>query len=353
MKRIYLLGAILFLLAIAVIDYCYKGGTDVGFDNNAVAATIEPAVGLGVPAASGTQTSVPVNTQIVVKKIITSADVCVRHDYPKHKATAVKYASVATDRTGRPAKVIPGAYVQDDELVVERSNEYYAKVPSKKEAVRVRKVSNRVPYEGEVIYEGALRGGLHRIGFGPEIGFNQNTLNHSNTPNMATGNVHVGIVTSISLGDNVAVTSGIRYITKGTKTVGTMDVFSREKLKLHYLQVPADIIYKFGDAGNARLMLGAGPYVSYLVSAKDAIKTSNDGFVDVLPVAPNFNKNNIAKLDWGFNGFVGVDSPEGLFIKAGVDVGMKDIQQDPVKGSSDRNFSFLITAGYILGGYNR
>jgi len=192
------------------------------------------------------------------------------------------------------------------------------------------------------------------VNFGPEFGFNQNGLYDNNTPNMMTGNVNAGINVNVRMGDHLALQPALLYMTKGNRWMDEMDVSTNEKLKLHYLEVPIDLVYKIGQVTNTRFLVGAGPYVSYLVSAHDKFN-SPDAVGDVLnPATPAYNTSNIVKLDWGVNGFIGCETPEGIYAKVGVDYGLRDIQQDPATGiSSNRNYNFIFSVGYMLGGYQK
>lgn len=190
------------------------------------------------------------------------------------------------------------------------------------------------------------------VQFGPELGFNMNGFYNNQTSNMETGYMHAGIAVNIRLGNHFALQPGPRYIAKGNKRGDDMDADVKEKLMLHYASLPVNLIYKFGSPGNARVMIGAGPYVSYLAGIKHRYSNWAMGFSDVIgPPAPAYNTSNIEDIDWGLNGFTGVESPEGLYAKAGVEYGMKDIQHNPVTNiNSDRNYSFLFSIGYLIGG---
>ncbi len=233
------------------------------------------------------------------------------------------------------------------------------------EKTKVPPVQNTVPISVQQIKE---RQNKNRksgsINFAPEIGANINGLNHNNTSNLYTYGFHAGVMMNIGLNDAFALQPGLRYIQKGNeeKRVSSaniaevslpMEVNTTRKTMLEYIELPLNLVYKFGgEKGTSRFMIGAGPYVSYLVNAKDNIKsttTNDEGFVVNTKNYTTTTTANMKKLDYGIGGFIGCQAAKGFYAKGGAELGLRDIVQDPVNGNSDRNFNFMISVGYILG----
>jgi hypothetical protein len=181
---------------------------------------------------------------------------------------------------------------------------------------------------------------------GVEVGYSQGTLTNNHTQSMQVGNIMAGLLVNVSIGNHFAIQPGIRYITGGNRLL-TMNNANDEKLKLHYLQMPANLVWKFGRPGTTRFMIGATPYVSYLINTKDKFRANADEG-DFTP-SPQYNTSTINKLDYGVGGFVGIQSAEGIFAKIGTQYGMMDIMKN-ADGSSNRNNTFFASFGYIIGG---
>ena len=166
---------------------------------------------------------------------------------------------------------------------------------------------------------------------------------------MPTGNFNFALVYNVNLGDHMAFQPGIRYITSGTKLQNEMEIDNKEKLTMHNIEVPANLVWEPGKLGNARIMIGAGPYVTYLVSSKDkyqATPYTDDGAY--IPSVQQYNTAGINRLSWGLGGFVGIQSPDGFYLKAGGESSMADLMKNSI-GGTQRTYSLMINIGFIMG----
>jgi hypothetical protein len=217
----------------------------------------------------------------------------------------------------------------EKEIVVEKRKTYFGNVP----VTETKKQHKGISLPANLL--------------GVEVGYSQGALTNNHTQSMQVGNIMAGLLVNVSIGNHFAIQPGIRYITGGNRLL-TMNNANDEKLKLHYLQMPANLVWKFGRPGTTRFMIGATPYVSYLINAKDKLNTNAQEGNDFTP-SPQYNTGAINKLDYGVGGFVGIQSPEGIFAKVGTQYGMTDILKN-ADGSSNRNTTFFASFGYILGG---
>jgi hypothetical protein len=184
---------------------------------------------------------------------------------------------------------------------------------------------------------------------GVEIGVNQSSLENTAVSVIPRGNVAIGLLYNLNIGNHLAFQPGVRYVTKGVRLQNDLDGEVREKLSTHYLQVPANFVVKFGKPGNTRFMVGGGPYAAMLLGAKDKFQSPgfSDGSDVLNPAKPQYQTNNLNNFDWGFNGFLGIQSPEGIFIKAGAEYGMKDIMKSGAAAGNNTNI--MVSCGFILG----
>ena len=358
MKRIYLISAVLVLFAIATVGLFYaKGDKKTPEPSNTAAATAQPTEVIPEPAVDNAPASP------VVEPVTTPAAEPVLQVEKSHSFTGWNGKKQnGKNRNSPPATTVsaaqqPAAYIipipgqptnritlnatlTPDMSAVAVNRDYHGYVPVKTPAAkRTMPKRHGAPLWGRTVQ------------FGPEIGFNMNELHHNNnTANMSTGYLNAGVAINIRLGDHVAIQPTPRYIVKGNRVGDNLDATINEKIALHYISLPVDLVAKFGKPGNARVMLGAGPYVSYLAGTHHFY--SAPGYMDVInPPGPVYNTAHMQDIDWGLNSFIGVESPEGLFVKAGLEYGLKDIQRNPATGmSTDRNYSLLFSVGYLIGG---
>lgn len=180
---------------------------------------------------------------------------------------------------------------------------------------------------------------------GIEMGFNQSGVTSGQNNSMPAGNFNFGLVYNMNMGDHMAFQPGIRYLTVGSRLQNELEIDNKEKLTMHNIEVPANLIWKPGKLGNARIMIGAGPYVSYLVGAKDkyqATPYTDDG--DYIPSTQQYNTANINKLNWGLGGFVGIQSPDGFYVKAGGEYSMMNLMKNNTADNIS-TYSVMVNVG--------
>lgn len=219
-----------------------------------------------------------------------------------------------------------------------------------------------VVYEAPKVFYGNVSK-KRNVRFGPEGGVNMSGLYRNNTPNLYRNVFHIGAIADVPLSSHLSLQPGLKYKMNGNKIQSSF-ADTTETLTLHYIQLPASIVYKFGDEDNCRFIVGVGPYLSYLLNAKDKLEIAvtndentpnsvNDGLgvgqqslsvTDGDPVT-QYDVNSIRTLDWGVGGFIGCETPGGFFAKAGAEVGLRNINA----ATNDRNYNFMLSIGYLLG----
>jgi len=342
-KKIYMIGAALIILAMITTGYYLNEMKSLKANNSGGAmgvASGTASVKNTIPAVDNNfQSNCTADDNTTVATASTSkgaTTIIMKHRHTYNKSAGV----IPVDASLLLAAKVPA----DDELVVimdaketpaisvKTSKSYLGKIP----------VANKVAKHKKFNL-------LKNIGF--ELGYNQSALRNSSISTIPTGNINLGILVNVSMGDHIAIQPGIRYITQGCRLQDEMDMNTKEKLSMHSLEVPVNLVYKFGEVGDARFMVGAGPYISYMTGASDEFSTVNySDASDVLPSAPRYATGNIKKLDWGVGGFVGVQSPDGLFAKVGGELGMAKIMKNADGSYANRNYNLMVSVGYILGG---
>lgn len=152
--------------------------------------------------------------------------------------------------------------------------------------------------------------------------------------------LRAGVTADLQLADEFYIGTGLLYSGKGGKFKDT-----DAKLKLGYLQVPINFLFK-PEVGAGKLNLGAGPYVAYAVSGKlkagdlstDIFKDSEDG------------ENAYKRFDAGLGIVAGYELPVGLYLGIHADLGLINTIKKPEVANdfdySSKNTSFGVNVGF-------
>lgn len=218
-----------------------------------------------------------------------------------------------------------------------------------------------------------------RWGLGAGVNLNQNIDQYQGetVANQAKVGYHGGGFADICLANNLTLQPGLMYIMKGglqqrSAEAQLPDGFHqlkvKDKLALHYIEMPLTLTYRFG-VGRGNVVLGAGGYAAALTGANTESKwkyTINDEDIEALSKDEDQNlsigndeDDNLKRMDYGLVGNLGYEFANGWFLRGGVDAGLRDImghnfapniaatQSAPaVINSSSRNVSYLFTLGY-------
>ncbi|MES2704355.1 MAG: porin family protein [Bacteroidota bacterium] len=207
--------------------------------------------------------------------------------------------------------------------------------------------------------------------FGVEGGVNLNNLYHLQdefqTSNMLKVGGHGGFIANIGSG-RWAFQPGVRYIMKGAElttssNTATTRTETKNKLTFHYVEVPLNIVWSSGNWSSNRFMVGAGPFVSYLANAQDKYKVKTKNTINEddepkvvqegqrqLAVGDPYKDNQLRNYDAGVGGFVGYQMASGMYVKAGAEASLLDLQKSNTLGKfHERNYNFLFTLGYMFG----
>lgn len=141
--------------------------------------------------------------------------------------------------------------------------------------------------------------------FGPKIGSNISELPDNRTyilGNQQVYGYHLGVVAEIRLFNQLFLQPGVSIISKGSKyIIGNNSVsnegnFANFRFSSLNADIPLDLLYKF-DLGSLRLLLIAGPHLSYGVDGK---WTTSDGTTSNVHFG-NGSENDLNPVDFGIN----------------------------------------------------
>jgi len=210
-----------------------------------------------------------------------------------------------------------------------------------------------------------------QVGFGVEAGLNLNNLadkyEGETTSNQIKTGFHAGIFADLGISNNFSIAPGLRYSMKGGLMEGNYNtqiggvsasVEDKHKLTYHYVELPVNFVYKTGTPGSGRFLIGAGPYVAYMVNAQEKLKRTTRVFGQEemeevsdrqIPIGEK-EDDELKALDYGAQAFLGYQAPGGVFGKVGSQVGFANTLLHGSSTFYSKNYNFFATIGFMLGG---
>ena len=183
---------------------------------------------------------------------------------------------------------------------------------------------------------------------------------------------HVGIAADYEFAPNVALQSGLYFMTKGAKlssakidqSVGDIKISGSldNRVNTMYLQVPLHFAYKVNVASETRLVLHAGPYAAYGIGGKITgkpdvkvqgyVQAEAKSAVDAVLKQINSSGVNVKTFDekLGYKPFdagvgVGVGFElESFIVDFGWDMGLLNISRN--KDANVKNQTAYLSVGY-------
>lgn len=177
----------------------------------------------------------------------------------------------------------------------------------------------------------ALSASAQNIQFGVKGGLNISNLTKASNSKAKIG-FNAGVTADYQLAENLYVLSGLEYTTKGAKFT-TSEATEDASTNLGYLQLPIHAGYKMSIADDTRLVLHAGPYLAYALSAKNKVGSEKTDIID-----------GINRFDAGLG--IGAKVELGkISVGLGVDYGLTTVNKD-TKNGKNRNMNAGLSVGY-------
>jgi outer membrane protein OmpA-like peptidoglycan-associated protein len=170
---------------------------------------------------------------------------------------------------------------------------------------------------------------------------------------------HIGLLAETHLfnSNSLYFQTGMSYINKGRKFSSSLDSTTGGITKVNgrqfvnYMEIPFNIVYKKDIGKKSRLILGAGPYASFLFSGRESRSVTYDnGTVDAqentslkIPRSQGKYKN----VDFGVNALAGVEFGK-LFVTANFSRGLSSFYTANTNTGSFKNQVAGITVGFFL-----
>jgi hypothetical protein len=184
-----------------------------------------------------------------------------------------------------------------------------------------------------------------QISFGLKAGLNLSTMTDklggmSIDPKTLVG-FNVGVISEITLKDNLFLQPGIFYSTKGSKySLNNMNA----TVTPNYLDIPVNVLYKFGS-GSTKFFIYAGPYIAFALSGK--VTNMDNSTADIH--FGSGDKEDMRSTDFGLNFGAGVDISH-FQISAQYGIGLENLAPVTTNGAEMKSTVIGISIGYLFRG---
>lgn len=172
-------------------------------------------------------------------------------------------------------------------------------------------------------------------------------------------NWHADFVINIPLYEMLYLQPVLRYVTKGaylkpSETQQDAIVESANKIRLHYLEIPANLVLKIPFSAG-KVVVGGGPYLAYgLAGSYNLDLLYNGRVVETNTQSVDFSSRDkgitpglrLNRWDAGANAMVGVELGDMLMIGVNYSKGLLNL--DRSKGSTIRNSYIGLSVGVLL-----
>ncbi len=201
-----------------------------------------------------------------------------------------------------------------------------------------------------------------QINFGAKAGLNLANMTSQDDENnyaedapyeMKTG-FHVGITAAFSISENLAIEPGVLYSAKGfAEEYSIANIKYNIKYNINYLEVPINAVYTI-DAGSVKVLVFAGPYLGYAISAKvksdKAILGENgDQKEETISIGTDKEKDGVVPFDFGINFGAGAEI-SSISVSFQYGLGLANTSPHSENSYSSKNKVIGISLGYKFGG---
>jgi hypothetical protein len=196
------------------------------------------------------------------------------------------------------------------------------------------------------------------INFGIKAGVNLSTLPQSGLPyqvdNKNLTGYHAGIIADLGF-QNFSIQPALFFITKGSSYPGIVanNTGNTAKvtttIKLNYLELPVNLLYKLQATPGVKVYFGGGPYLGYGLSGTWKYPNPTGPIGSYSYKSMSFGTDTLRDYknpDYGFNFITGVELKKRFTIDLNYSLGLGNIGWDQV--AKIRNRSMGLSVGYLF-----
>ena len=160
----------------------------------------------------------------------------------------------------------------------------------------------------------------------------------------------VGMVLDFQLARGFYFQPGLFYSQKGCEEFLNDP---RQEIRINYLELPFNFLFKAGTSSTGRFFAGGGPYIGIAVGGEYDFR----GDEEDLEIG-NDNGDLISRLDAGLNVTAGYEFPGGIYFRGNAAFGLGNVFSDNVTDAYNAlglddvsllNDSYSLTLGYFIG----
>lgn len=211
--------------------------------------------------------------------------------------------------------------------------------------------------------EAQTYGTMSTTTFGIKVGPSFSSMTSKTDGDKETSDMMVGIeggvYANLPIAPQFYIQPSLMYEGKGGKEnySPTEDVNADIKIRLHYLTLPIDFLFKPEmPNGSGAWIIGVGPYFGYGISGKAKVSGNignANGSQSYDPFKESFmgGDADLKRFDAGANVQLGYEMANGFNIGLNANLGLVNIANNGDSDNSARNTNFGVTLGYTFGKY--
>ncbi len=197
--------------------------------------------------------------------------------------------------------------------------------------------------------------GHGRVSMGVEAGMNLSNATHSEryiNPGFAFGykpGLKAGVPVQVGISPSFYIRTGAYYSGMGYNNQRLFHPFNEEPIitnvRLHYLEVPLSAVFRFGKS--RKVYAGGGAYFAYLIDGDGRLLNSGVEYKTVLHYTTQYEA--YSRADYGAQLLGGIKLSRGFFAQLQISKGLANIQGNPTRPDTYRNFGATVSAGWMIG----
>ena len=193
-----------------------------------------------------------------------------------------------------------------------------------------------------------------QVSFAPELGLNISQYRISSggvSPSLDPAfAMRLGGVADIGCSDNLSLQPGIFFVMNGFNYTETVPFFGTASLKekINTIEIPINLMYKFGEPGSNRFFIGAGPYIGMNVGGNQTASFFGLSSTQSLSIGNDSTTNDLKRMDVGVGLNLGYELAMGVFFRARYQMGLSNLAPQGDADNYIKSSSYGVSIGYMF-----
>ena len=189
--------------------------------------------------------------------------------------------------------------------------------------------------------------------------FNSDNSNNNNVNTSAISSYQVGATADFKLNQHFYFQTGLTWIQKGSVKARSFIATSGNSttIKINYLELPANIAYKFKLNKNLKGFVGGGLYLAMGISGNDVGNNLVQGTGAIVPVnnkvvfttnqSVSLNYTSVNPFELGYDAFGGIEYKH-FVAKLSYTKGISKVETAPVKQYQNQTYGISVGYEWVL-----